>query len=315
MKKREKKANLTPEQKKERNEKLLIGGLAVIAVLLFLFGMSAYKKNDTPAVSTATTEASQDTSASTTQAATAPATTAAASVPAPDTSTSAATSSPAANPPASSEPTDEEILKAVSDAINSLKASDASFVGVKTQDIHVELTDCSAPSLTGLINKVVSLFTGEETYTYDFTNGVADDPEEKGTISSNKAIPPTEKPFTLTKEGIASAKAEKEGENTVYTIVVVAEKSTLSDPRPPHHNAAGDTLDLSAINIPTGEITKADFEYPGATVSVTVDKDGKAVKYHERLEMKGVGEGKALGITASGEMVGYIDETWDIKWK
>ncbi len=209
----------------------------------------------------------------------------------------------------------EEILAAISDGINSLKASDANFTGIKTQDISVQLTTCSVPALTGLINKVIEIFTGEETFTYEFVNGVAEDPEGSDPISSSKAIPPTDKPFTLTKEGVASAKKEKDGDNTVYTIVVVAEKSTLADPRPPHHNAAGDTFDLSELDIPTGEITKADFEYPGATVSVTVDKDGKVIRYHEHLDMKGVGEGNAIGINASGEMEGYIDETWDIQWK
>ena len=63
-----------------------------------------------------------------------------------------------------------------------------------------------------------------------------------------------------------------------------------------------------------GEVTKADFEYPGAQISVTLDGEGKVVEYHEHLDMKGTGEG-ALGLTASGSMEGYIDEKWSIEWK
>lgn len=213
-------------------------------------------------------------------------------------------------------PADEkqEILKKVSDGVNKIKASDASFIGKKTQIIDIALTDCSVPRLTSTINGVLEFFMGEEVLEYDFTNGVATDPEEGGEITSNELIPPTLLPFSLSSEGVAKAYAEKKGENTVYTIVVVPETSTI-DSKPPHHNAACDTLDLSAFEIPMGEITKADYEYPGATVSVTYDAAGNVVEYHERLDLKGTGEGNILGISASGTMEGYIDETWEINWK
>lgn len=64
-----------------------------------------------------------------------------------------------------------------------------------------------------------------------------------------------------------------------------------------------------------GEITKADLSYSGAVVSVTVDKNGNVVAYHERLEISGTGEAAAIGMTGGGTVEGYIDETWSIQWK
>lgn len=209
----------------------------------------------------------------------------------------------------------QEILDAISKGINELKSPTASFKGTKTQVLSIDLVTCSLPAGVGIVNKVLDFFEGEEILEYDFTNGTATDPETGDPITSRKAIPPTDKPFVLTAEGIAEAKKEVQGENTVYTIVLVAETGTLENPRPPHHGGASDTLDFSAFSLPIGKVTKADFTYPGATVSVTLDKNGRIIGYHERLNMSGVGEGTALGLSASGEIEGYIDETWVIQWK
>lgn len=210
--------------------------------------------------------------------------------------------------------TKADILAKVNEGINSLKAETASFNAHKKQVISIDLLDCSVPALTGAINMVIDFFEGEKTADYDVTNGKGIDKDGEE-IVVNHEIPPTDKPFTLTLEGVAEAKAEQIAEGTLYTIKVVPETSTLENPRPPHHNAACDTLDFSTFELPVGELKKVDFEYPGATVSVLVDSSGKTIQYRERLEMKGVGEGGAFGITGSGSMEGYVDEVWDIKWK
>lgn len=212
------------------------------------------------------------------------------------------------------EPSKADILAEVNKGINSLKAETASFKAHKKQVISIDLLDCSVPALTGAINMVIDFFEGEKTADYDITNGKGADESGKE-IVVNHEIPPTDKPFSLTEEGVAEAKAEHTAEGTLYTIKVVPETSTLENPRPPHHNAACDTLDFSTFELPVGELTKVDFEYPGATVSVLVDASGKTIQYRERLEMKGVGEGNAIGISGSGTMEGYVDEVWDIQWK
>ncbi len=210
-------------------------------------------------------------------------------------------------------PTKAEILKKVSDGINSLKAKDASYKGSKKQIIDIKLTDCSVPAATKPINKVLELFMGEEKYDYDFTNGVAKNPEEKGDITTDEAIPPSFKAFALTAGGVKNATIKKEGENTVYTVELITEDSKLGEV-PPHHSVACDIIKLEELNIPA-EITKADYTYSGTKISVTYNNEGKVIRYHEYFDMHGVGEGHALGVTASCTMEGYIDEVWDISWK
>lgn len=305
---------LSSQQKKER---LLIAALSVVAVLMLIFCMNAVKQNDEPSQSpVAGTTVTQQTTVTTT----AP-TTGTTQAP-PD--TKAPTQSPTEALTQEPEQTTtaapvidetEEILKVVSDSVNLLKSSEADFIGHKVQDINIKLVDSSVPSVNGIINSVISLFAKEETYDYDFTDGVSVDSENGGTVKSYSIFPPGDIDFTLTKEGVAKASKTSDGENTVYTVVIVAETSTLENPRPPHHNAGADTLDLSTVEIPIITLTRVDFDYPGATVSVTLNPDGEVVGYYEHLIISGTGEGYGLGITGYGTIEGYMDEKWDIEWK
>ena len=299
-----KKTKLTSQQKKER---ALIVLLSVIALALVVFCVKAYK-TDNVVVQPATvvTQVVQQTT----------------TVAPPQTTTAAQTTTEATTAPVQQttapvavvDETDE-ILKVVFDSVNLLKSEEANFTGHKVQSINLHLVDSSVPAVNDIVNGVIKTFIREKTLDYDFTNGVSPNPEGDDTVKSNNLFPPGYKPFELTREGVASATKTMDGENTVYTIVVVAETSTLENPRPPHHNAAADTLDLSSVEIPIITFTRVDFDYPGATVSVTLNPEGEIVGYYEKLPMSGTGEGYGLGITGYGTIEGYLEENWDIQWK
>lgn len=207
-----------------------------------------------------------------------------------------------------------DILQAVADGVNSLKGENATFSAVRTQNISLELQECSLPAFVSIVNKVMDFFEGKTVVNYSFTNGKGADPKTGEEITATGCIPPSNNFFTLTMDGVADATMRKEGENTVYSIVVVPETSTIDNPRPPYHKSAGDTFDCRNVPLPFGEITKADFDYPGATISVTVAPDGRVVRYHQILRIDGVGEGAAMGLTASGKILGEVDEVWDITY-
>lgn len=208
-----------------------------------------------------------------------------------------------------------EILKVVYDSVNLLKSDQADFVGHKVQKIDIQLVDSSAPMMNSVVNGIISLFANEEAFDYDFTDGVSVDPENGGNVSSYSVFPPGDKPFSLQREGVARAVKTADGVNTVYTVVIVPEKSTLENPRPPHHNAGADTLDLSEVEIPIVTMNRVDFDYPGAEISVTISPEGKIVGYREHLRINGTGEVSGLGMTGYGTLEGYMEEKWDIQWK
>lgn len=213
--------------------------------------------------------------------------------------------------------TPEEILTAVRDGVNSLKSTTASFTATKIQTLNIQVDDLSIPWALSLVNNVVSAFTGDtEVSEFDFTNGQGYDPEDDEMTTSLEAIPPTERNFTMTDTaGLASATAEKVADGVKYTIKLIPESSTLENPRPTYHGASCDVLDFSLFELPVGEVTRADFTYSGATVSVTLDSEGKISNYYEYMPMSAIGEAQGFGLSGSGAMSGYVEEEWQIKWK
>lgn len=301
------------ENKSSENKKgvLLVIILSVIAIILVANAVKIQidkKDDDFSAFVSDTTESTEMTLPSVTQ------------TTAPENTTTAASTTEnvitqATESTAPAETTNQEILNIITNGINSLKSSDASFVGHKVQTLDMELTECSVPGFSGIVNSIIDMFVETEIYDFDFTNGKGYDPENKKDVTSLEAFPPEGRNFALTVDGIVSATEEVQGDNTVYRVKLKSEKSTKDNPKTLYHENACDTLDLSGFNLPIGEITRADLDYPGAIVGVTVDKNGKVIEYYERLEIIGVGEAAAAGMSGSGKIEGYVDETWTIEWK
>lgn len=286
--------------------------MAVFAVVLLIWGGSAYMAEPEAGTKVPETTVTEQTTVPTTKA---PETTSPAEQTKPAEPTTENKDNdneePAVKPDTSE--SKEEILRKVVDGVNSLKASDASFKGTKDQYIDIKLTDCSVPQVTGIINGVLERFLGEEKLEYDFTNGVSKNPEGGDDVTSMEAIPPSFIEFGLTADGVTNAYVTKDGANTVYTVEVVEEDSTLGE-KPYHHSKACDVMALETLNIPA-KITRADYTYSGTKISVTYNADGKVVEYHEYFDMYGEGEGGAMGVSATLTLKGYFDETWYIEWK
>ena len=317
MKKKNKEKAARREKLSRADKKgvLLVTALAVVAIALSINFVSLLGGGRVPEQAPVTNGPQQE--QSTTQAPTEQITTTAPVVTEPDSPTEENTSTAATEPSATDSVKDEkqEILDIITQGINTLKSSDASFIGHKEQVLDMELTECSAPAFVGIINKIMNMFIETEIYDFDFTNGKGMDPENKVETTTMDTFPPEGKNFSLTIDGVAEATKEQQGENTVYRVKLKPEKSTKDNPKTLYHENACDTLDLSTFNMPIGEITRADLEYPGAVVGITLDKDGRVIGYYERLDIIGTGEAAAIGMSGGGTVEGYIDETWTIEWK
>ena len=147
-----------------------------------------------------------------------------------------------------------------------------------------------------------------------FTNGNA--VNSKGEqLTPFSAVPPENNNFTLTSAGDSSAKAEKQGDNTVYTINLIAESTTGENPVPVHNAGSLGFLNIESLGLPSiVNITKANMNYPGSTMQITVDKDGKLIHMKNHLPMTGDGEAKVFGIGGSAQFEGYLDEEWTITY-
>ncbi len=210
-----------------------------------------------------------------------------------------------------------EILAAAKKAIDGVR-TEQNMTANQTENIQITVTDCSLSSAVDFINKIIQRYAGEKSATYQFVNGQATGVrpdgsavEDEGVVAPSQVIPPKGKNFDLAESGLAEATAAKDGENTVYTLKLVSESTTLESPVPANNAAAIGYLDLSKIDVNGATITKADMNYPGSTIVATVNPAGKLVKLDLTLPMSGYGEAKLLRVmSGNASFEGSQHEVW-----
>lgn len=203
----------------------------------------------------------------------------------------------------------QEIIAEVNKYVNQAK-KEQNMTATGTSLVAIEVTECSAQGFVSTLNSIISgiteKFGGEESYT--FVNGQATD-ADGNTVTPWDVISPTHKDFSALDEGVASAKVEKVGENTVYTITMVVEDTTMENPVPAYNSTVIGYLDLAGIDLPI-TLTKADMHYPGSTIAVTVNPDGKVIEIANKLPMEGTGATKFIGKEVFASFAGALDEKW-----
>lgn len=209
----------------------------------------------------------------------------------------------------------DEILSDVGNAINTLKQT-PNFTALRRLQVVVQVVDCSVPSaidaINGIINDVTSTATPEETLV--FTNGVAVNTKGEQ-LTPFAAVPPENNSFTLTSAGVASARAEKQGDNKVYYINLNPESTTGDNPIPVNNAGSLGFLNIESLGLPSiVKITRANMNYPGSMMQVTVDKDGKLIHLKNYLPMTGDGEAKVGALGGSAKFEGYLNEEWSIAY-
>ncbi len=304
--------------------------LVVVAIWLFVMGfeLGTYKERKAHVESAATNPpviTTQPTVAPTTQPTTQP-TTAPTTQPTtqllpstdvvvPSTDVVAPTTAPT-EAPSTAAPTDDvstlskaQIIEKMNTYMAQLKAEQNMSATMK-ESIKVDIKDCSVPSATSTINNIISNLAGDETNSYTFTNGQTADGQTPFSL-----IPPLDKTFKLVEAGVATAKAEKQGDNVVYTVVLVAENTTAASPVPTYNSEVIGYLDIMGLDLPTVEISSADLKYPGSTVSITVNAAGKVTHLLNEMPMSGYGAATiAKFISGNATFEGGLNETWDFTY-
>lgn len=205
----------------------------------------------------------------------------------------------------------EQIVEKMNTYMKALK-SEQNMTANKSESIVVTLVDCSVPSATSMINSIVSGAIGgdgDETISYSISNGSTSDGETPYSL-----IPPTNKDFALNVAGVLSAKAEKQGDNTVYTVVLVDESTTAAAPVPTYNSAVIGYLDLMSLDLPGVTITSADLKYPGSTVAITVNAQDKVINLVNKMPMSGYGAAQIAFASGNATFEGGLDETWNFTY-
>lgn len=197
-----------------------------------------------------------------------------------------------------------QIIEKMNGYMKALKA-EQNVQAHKAENITIEVTDCSVPAAVSIINNVVQGLAGAEELDYSIANGATTAGETMFAI-----IPPTNKDFSLTDAAVLTATAKASGTDTVYTVVLVEESTSVSSPVPQYNSTAIGYLDLASLDLPGITISEADMKYPGSTVELVVNADGKVTKLVNKLPMSGFGKAKVSFFEPNATFQGALDETW-----
>ena len=209
-----------------------------------------------------------------------------------------------------------QVLQRATEAINKLKTA-KNMTARNQETISIQITDCSAKSAINLINSFISKKAGDKIVTYAFKDGKAvgvdgsgKEIKDEGEVTPNQVIPPTDAAFTLPEAGVASASAAQNGAFTTYTIKLKEESATLAQPVPTYNSQAIGYLKMTDLQMPGATITDASMHYPGSSVTVTVDSDGRVRQLQIHLPMDGSGAAKMGFLAGTASFEGFSTQNW-----
>ena len=306
----------------KQETKLVAIVLAALIVFLSGFGLgatqginikiegAAVQTGGTPADTNTTTAAPQTTTAAPQTTTAAPETTTAA--PQGDTTTAApqgdtTTAAPSGNSSVPS--TKAEIATAYNKAINDAKHYTGKVTLKKHDIINVSLPESA---VSKILNPVIANLTKTSPEEYVFDGGK--DVNDPNRYVSHKIVP-NGRDVAVQEAGIANATATANADGGyTMSITFIAETSTFdgtsTTSEPTHHKTAMDPLELGSLDLGPVTITNADMRYPGATMTATVDGQGRLVKLEQKLPLEGSGTGKA-GIPVTLEITGSMDGNYE----
>lgn len=202
-----------------------------------------------------------------------------------------------------------EIAAAYNKAINDTKNYTGSVHLNKVSTVAITITDCpGGDSVKSIVQGVVDRYATTSTKDIDYNNGT--DPD--GGKLYNR-ITPGDRDSALTEAGIANATCVADGDGYKMSITLVSEKATFDGTNtvnPSHHESCLDPLNLATLDVSPITITNADMTYPGATLEVTVDGQGRMTLFSVKLPLSGSGTGGMTFIKATVGLEGSLDDVY-----
>lgn len=182
--------------------------------------------------------------------------------------------------------------------------SQPNFTVTKTEIIDVQLGEMfidgkPATGIQGIANDIVAKNAAKGgTKKESFTGSTAKVDAKKRFIL----------PANLSPTGVKSYSVKKSGAGYVMTFVLNPESCDFRT-KPPYNSSCTFPLDFTEIDLGSlGQITSAQFYYPGTTLIATTDAQGRVIKTYVEMPLTvDNAEGKGLGKTLTMDISG--------KWK
>ncbi|MCM1543816.1 MAG: hypothetical protein NC110_00815 [Ruminococcus sp.] len=211
----------------------------------------------------------------------------------------------------------EDIVAKYNELINGMKSNPGTVKLHKTSNTVINVTD--APAMKDQINKIVQGLVKPSDTMYTFTgNGSmgTEDTNNNAECDMKNIITPGGRDVALKAEGVKDATCTPSGDGYTMTINLIEETSSFNGTdtvNPVHHESCLSPLNLATLDISPAKISEANMTYPGATLILNVDGQGRLAKYETKLPMSGSGSGK-LVVSLSVGLEGSMDEVYEFTY-
>lgn len=201
-----------------------------------------------------------------------------------------------------------EILSKMTAAINQTKAYKGNLAVHHSESFNANITECTGGAIGQRVaNSLVSAVVKPTDQTLNFSNGMAITAEGEQT----QILLPKNGQFSLTADGIKSAKAYQEGNLTVLMVTLVQEN--VDQVKIPQHNSKSigyldpNSVDLMGMTINSGEI-----QYLGSSIMVKINPQGYVTYARYTIPLHVYGEGSKGSLSGYAVFDGEQTEIWEL---
>lgn len=201
-----------------------------------------------------------------------------------------------------------EILSKMTAAINQTKAYKGNLAVHHSESFTANITECTGGAIGQRVaNSLVSAVVKPTDQTLNFSNGMAITAEGEQT----QILLPKNGQFSLTADGIKSAKAYQEGNLTVLMVTLVQEN--VDQVKIPQHNSKSigyldpNSVDLMGMTINSGEI-----QYLGSSIMVKINPQGYVTYARYTIPLHVYGEGSKGSLSGYAVFDGEQTEIWEL---
>lgn len=202
----------------------------------------------------------------------------------------------------------EQILSKMSAAINQTKAYKNNLAVHHSESFTANITECTGGAIGQRVaNTLVASVVKPTDQTLNFTNGAATTNEGETT----QILLPKNGPFTLTPDGVKSAKAYQEGDKTVLVVTLIQEN--VDEKTIPQHNSHGvGFLNVASVDLMGMTINDGEIQYLGSTIMVKVNQAGYVTYAKYTIPLHVYGEGSKGSLSGYAVFDGEQTEVWEL---
>ena len=201
-----------------------------------------------------------------------------------------------------------EILSKMTAAINQTKAYKGNLAVHHSESFTANITECTGGAIGQRVaNSLVSAVVKPIDQTLNFSNGMAITNEGEQT----QILLPTNGQFSLSADGIKSAKAYQEGNLTVLMVTLVQEN--VDQVKVPQHNSKSiGYLDPSSVDRMGMTITSGEIQYLGSSIMVKINPQGYVTYARYTIPLHVYGEGAKGSLSGYAVFDGEQTEIWEL---